>query len=102
MSGPNAGRRGGRWERLKAEVYARRAPCCRCGQAIDYTLPYRSELTGRPDPASKSVDHYPHPLSTHPHLAEDPANLAAAHLRCNVASSNTGSKPGLGDTSGMW
>jgi hypothetical protein len=79
----NAGRSGRRWKRLKAEVYARRAPCCRCGQPIDYALPYLG-LDGRPNPDAKSVDHYPYPLSTHPWLAEDPANLAGCHLRCNV------------------
>lgn len=77
------GRTGRPWIRLKAEVFARRRPCCRCGQPIDYTLAY-------PDPNSKSVDHYPHPLSTHPHLAEDPANLAAAHLHCNVSAGKDG------------
>lgn len=78
-----AGRTGRRWHRLKTQVYSHHAPCCRCGQPINYTLPYLNPLTGRPDPNSKSVDHYPHPLSTHPHLAEDPTNLAAAHLGCN-------------------
>lgn len=90
-----AGRSGRRWERLKAEVRSRRKPCCRCGQAIDYTLPY-------PDPDSFSVDHFPHPLSTHPHLAEDLGNLASAHLRCNTAAGAAGARPGLGTTSTDW
>lgn len=84
MAGLHAGRSGRRWLRLKAEVYARRAPCCRCGQPIDYSLPYLG-IDGKPDPRAKTVDHYPHPLDTHPHLAEDPSNLAAAHHRCNVS-----------------
>ena len=54
-----------------AEVRARRAPCCRCGQPIDYTLFY-------PDANAFTVDHFPFAWSTHPHSAEDPANLAAA------------------------
>lgn len=83
------GRQGSTWNRLKANVYATRAPCCRCGQPIDYTLPYRNAVTGDVDPRSKSVDHYPHPLSTHPHLAEDPANLKPAHLGCNIAAQAT-------------
>jgi 5-methylcytosine-specific restriction endonuclease McrA len=95
VSGLNAGRRGGRWVRLKAQVKARRGPCCRCGQPIDYTLSW-------PDPGSFSVDHYPHPLATHPHLAEDPANLAAAHLRCNQSAHDNGVKPGVGATSETW
>lgn len=95
------GRTGRRWHRLKAEVYARGGPCCRCGQPIDYRIPYLSELTGQPDPNSKSVDHYPHPLSTHPHLAEDPGNLAPAHLGCNK-SAGVNTAPMTGTTSREW
>lgn len=94
-----AGRSGRRWRRLVAEVRARRAPCCRCGQPIDYTITYDPEA---PDPACFSVDHFPLPLSTHPHLAEDPGNLAAAHLGCNVSAGNRTPKPGLGETSTDW
>lgn len=86
---------GPRWRRLKAEVRARRAPCCRCGQPINYTLEY-------PHPESFSVDHYPHPWSTHPHLAEDPGNLAAAHLRCNQGAGDRAPLPALGDVSEPW
>jgi 5-methylcytosine-specific restriction endonuclease McrA len=99
----NRGRSGRRWRELKEQVHARRAPCCRCGQPIDYSLPYLDEVTGAPDLRSRSVDHYPHPLRTHPHLAEDPANLASAHLGCNLEAGdrrNTG--PGLGDLSEDW
>lgn len=91
----HAGRHGRRWYRLRANVRARRDPCCRCHQPIDYALAY-------PDPSSFSVDHYPHPLSTHPHLAEDPANLAAAHLRCNQGAGNRHSEPELGPPSEGW
>lgn len=97
-----AGRSGRRWHRLKAEVYARHSPCCRCGQRIDYTLPYIDEMTGRPNLQAKSVDHYPHPLSTHPHLAEEPTNLAAAHLGCNLSAGNNGARPSIGVTSETW
>jgi len=92
---PNAGRRGKRWQRLKAEVRTRRGPCCRCGQRIDYSLEY-------PHPDSFSVDHYPFPLSTHPWLAEDPGNLAPAHLVCNQAAGAGGPTPSLGETSEPW
>ena len=97
----SAGRSGRRWERLKAEVYAKGGPCCRCGQPIDYALPYLDANTGLPDPQAKSVDHYPYPRSTHPHLAEDPANLAPAHRCCNLSASNHGAKP-VGVTSRDW
>jgi hypothetical protein len=86
---------GPRWRRLRAQVRVRQEPCCRCGQSIDYTLAY-------PDPNSFSVDHYPHPYSTHPHLAEDPGNCHAAHLRCNQSAGNTGVQPGLGEPSEAW
>jgi hypothetical protein len=95
MVSPSYGRRGKRWRRLKAEVRARRAPCCRCGQRIDYRLSF-------PHPDSFSVDHYPYPLTTHPWLGEDPANLHAAHLRCNQAAGNGRPRPGLGETSESW
>lgn len=90
-----AGRSGRRWQRLKAEVRARRDPCCRCGQRIDYTLEH-------PDTRSFSVDHFPHPLDTHPHLAEEPSNLAAAHLSCNSSAGKRGVMPSIGATSEPW
>ena len=93
--GTHAGRSGRRWNRLRQEVKARRAPCCRCGQPINLALNW-------PHPESFSVDHYPHPLSTHPHLAEDPGNLAGAHLRCNQSAGNGSPQPDLGTTSEQW
>ena len=89
------GRTTRRFKQLKAEVRMRRGLCCRCGQRIDYALEW-------PDPNSFSVDHYPHPLDTHPHLAEDPANLAAAHLGCNSSAGKKGAAPKLGDSSEAW
>lgn len=74
---------------------ARREPCCRCGQAIDLTLKW-------PHPESFSVDHFPFPLSSHPHLAEEPSNLRAAHLGCNNAAGNHDPGPDLGLTSEAW
>lgn len=104
MANPNRGRRGQRWEALKVEVYARGDVCCRCGQPIDYTRPYRDPFTGEADPESKSVDHFPFPLSTHPHLAESLDNLAAAHLRCNQSASNKGAQQdtSIGSPSEEW
>ena len=96
--GAHAGRHGRRWRRLQAQVkdQARHGrPCCRCGQRIDTTLEW-------PHPDCCSTDHYPHPLSTHPHLAEDPGNLAPAHLRCNQAAGDRSPQPELGSTSESW
>ena len=96
MSRPPATRPAGRrWAKLKRQVRARREPCCRCGQAIDYALPY-------PDPNCFSVDHYPHAVSTHPWLAWDPGNLHAAHLVCNQSGGARGEGPGLGAPSETW
>ena len=55
-----------------------------------------------PEPSSFSVDHFPIPLSVRPDLAEDPANLAAAHLRCNQSAGNRHPDAGLGATSTAW
>lgn len=81
--------------RLAREVRARHEACCRCSQPIDYGLRY-------PAPESFSVDHYPHPLSTHPWLATDPGNLHAAHLVCNQAARASLPAPGLGELSEDW
>jgi hypothetical protein len=94
----SAGRGGRRWIRLTKEVKARARAgeaCCRCGQRIDTTLAW-------PDPQCFSTDHYPFPLSTHPHLAEDPGNLRPAHLVCNQTAGNKHPLPGLGRTSEEW
>lgn len=80
MAGPNSGRRGRNWNRLKANLRAQHRPCCICGQPIDYTLRW-------PDPQCFTVQHIK-PWSTHPHLREDPANLDAAHLSCNTSLSD--------------
>lgn len=97
----NLGRHGARWRKIRAEVYARNGPCCRCGQFIDYTLPYLDPYTGKPDPRSKSVDHFPFPLIQRPDLAEELTNLAAAHLGCNWDAGTNRPKP-HGITSRSW
>jgi 5-methylcytosine-specific restriction endonuclease McrA len=89
-----AGRKGSRWRRLHAGIKAERHPCWLCNQAIDYTLDW-------PDPQSFSVDHVKS-LLTHPHLAEDPANLRAAHLSCNSSKGARAARPALGVTSRDW
>lgn len=95
MAAKHAGRSTRRFRALAANLKTKRRGCCRCGQPIDYSLE-------NPDPGSFSVDHYPHPLSTHPHLAEDPGNLDAAHLRCNESAGKSNPKPGLGVPSRSW
>lgn len=104
MARSSYGRSTRNFQRLAMEVHARGLPCCRCGQPIDYSKPYLDPITGRPDPEAKSIDHYPHPLATHPHLAEDPSNLASAHLRCNWTANkhNRLSADDLGKPSRDW
>lgn len=95
MTKADRGRRGARWRKLKADVRARCEPCIRCGQAIDYTLTY-------PEPGSFTVDHYPYNWADYPQHREDPANLHAAHMRCNQAAGNTEEEKNLGPTSRNW
>ncbi len=90
------GRTSRNFRRLNANQRAKHLPCHICGQPIDYTLPHDAEM-------AYQYDHY-HPLSTHPHLAEDPANGRSSHARCNKS---RGNKPmselvGLGVTSRDW
>lgn len=89
----NAGRRGSRWNRLKANQRAKRLPCCLCGQSINYSLEH-------PDPRSFSVQHILDWL-THPELREDPANLDSSHLGCNSSAGMNG-KPSIGVSSESW
>lgn len=85
-----AGRKGTQWAKLREQIKSRKGPCCRCGEPIDYRLPYKDPHTGEVNGKSFSVDHYPHPLSTHPHLAMDPGNLRPAHLDCNQSAKDRG------------
>jgi 5-methylcytosine-specific restriction endonuclease McrA len=94
MAAKHAGRGTRRFKTLAREVRAKRRPCCRCGQPIDYDLPAEH-------PDSFTVEHK-RPLSTHPELAEDPGNLDAAHRRCNSSRGNSPAAPGLGVTSRDW
>jgi len=65
MPARTAGRKGRPWRRLRAEVLSASDICWLCGL-----------------PGADTVDHIL-PLSRHPELAHDRANLAPAHLRCN-------------------
>ena len=80
----SAGRAGHRWRAISTEFKHRcralDAPCWICGQPINYDA--------RPQtPDAFEPDHY-YPVSTHPHLAEDPANLRPSHSRCNRTRGN--------------
>lgn len=96
-----AGRATRRWRELRETVRRRGHPCWLCGQPIDYTIPYRNPDTGRVNPDTFTVDHKL-ARDTHPELAEDPANLCAAHHRCNLMK-GTGQAPlSLGLQSEAW
>lgn len=71
-------------------------PCWLCGAPIDYMLPSGQGL----DDAFER-DHY-FPVSTHPHLAEDPANFRASHGGCNRERGNNAPHPSLGILSQVW
>lgn len=91
----NRGRRGRRWQRLKANQRAKRRPCCICGQPIDYRLRW-------PDPGSFTVQHVK-TWSKNPELREDPSNLDAAHFRCNTGLGDRDQQAAaLGNVSETW
>ena len=75
----------------RRQLKATRRPCYHCGQTIDYSLEW-------PDPGSFSVDHL-EPISKRTDLADDPANMAASHLRCNMTKGDRDVKLGLGNRS---
>ncbi|QLF84048.1 HNH endonuclease [Gordonia phage Upyo] len=78
--------------RSKCEVV--KAPCWICGQPIDYTIP-----PGNTD--AFEVDHF-HPVTTHPHLFEEPANFRPSHKGCNSSRGNKELSPTLGQPSEEW
>lgn len=70
-------------------------PCWICGQPIDYTIRAGTE------PMSHELDHY-YPVSTHPHLQEDPANFRHAHRECNQRRGNRLQAADLGVSMPAW
>ena len=90
----SAGRKGRPWRAMKDALKARRLPCHLCGQPIAYDAPPN-------DPESFEADHY-YPVSTHPHLANDPANLRASHSRCNRSRGNQAAQTGTWATAEDW
>lgn len=74
------------------------APCHLCGQPIDYSVPSGGARGGA---EAFELDHF-YPVSTHVHLAADPANFRPSHARCNVARRNSPVVPTLGLPSEEW
>ena len=90
------GRSTRRVRRIKADLKAaRRQPCMRCGQSIDYDTDDPS------DPNAFNAGHIK-PLSLFPELGEDPANFQQEHQRCNKAAGNRLDDPGIGMQSEVW
>lgn len=90
-----AGRQGRTWRTLAARMRVELPPVCWiCGQGIDLSL------DGQRDPMAWTLDHVL-PVATHPHLAEEPSNLRAAHRRCN-SSKGTGDKGPKPKSSRRW
>lgn len=71
--------------------------CWLCGFFIDYSIPPQESWK---DDAFQ-LDHY-FPVSTHPHLQEDPGNFRPAHASCNRARGNGAPMPALGILSEQW
>lgn len=88
-------------KRFKEQCAQADAPCWLCGQPIDYTLARLDPYTNTVNDDAFELDHL-YPRSTHPHLAEDPANFRPSHAGCNRERGNKNPKPGLGATSRTW
>jgi len=71
------------------------APCWICGQPIDYSVKRSST-----DDAWEGDHRFPR--STHPELADEPANILPAHRRCNRARQAKAGVTQLGTRSRDW
>lgn len=94
------GRSGGRWRALLRHVRATETHCWRCGQPIDWSIPYRDDH-GNVNLDSGSGEHKI-PLTARPDLAEDPGNVGASHLRCNLAAGARNDQLSLGERTRNW
>ena len=99
-AGRNAGRSGGTYRKLRAQVRATERTCWRCGQPLDWSIPYKDEH-GNINMNAATLEHK-QPKSTHPHLAEDPGNLSASHARCNLGAGDRNPQPNLGVFNVEW
>lgn len=86
--------------KIKQQIKATETHCYRCGQRIDWSIPYRDEH-GNVNMNAGTVEHK-QPLAQHPHLAEDPGNLAASHVLCNLAAGDRNPTPTLGVITQEW
>lgn len=93
-----AGRTDRRWRELskafRAQCREADVPCWMCGQPIDWNAPDDG-------PDCFNVDHF-YPVSTHPELANDPANFRCSHRACNIARGNGEAPLSLGTLSEDW
>lgn len=84
-------------QEFRATCAAANEPCWICGTAIDYAAPFNEWR----NPDRFQLDHF-YPVSTHPHLQEDPTNFRASHAGCNEARGNGTVTAGLGTLSRQW
>jgi hypothetical protein len=83
---------------FRAESKQANAPCWICQQrTIDYDAPF--DDWGNED--RFELDHF-FPVSTHPHLQEDPTNFRASHAGCNRDRGNNAPDVDLGTLSRVW
>jgi hypothetical protein len=75
MPGKSYGRSTAKIRSLKKQMRAERMPCYICRLPINYEAKQN-------EPDSFELEHIL-PMKTHPHLAEDPANLGPSHSSCN-------------------
>ena len=77
-------------DNLKAQ---RKQPCARCGQRIDYSLPFDHPQAFNAGHIKSWIDH--------PELREDPGNLQPEHAYCGKSAKQNDTTQ-LGATSRQW
>lgn len=108
MSTPKVNRSTWNWRKIKATYRdtceTTNAPCWLCGQPIDYSIRFTEDEEGYAyHPDAFEPDHY-YPVSTHPNLREDPANLRPSHASCNRSRGDTDPADllAIGDQTRRW
>ena len=95
-------RSGHRYRQLARQVRATETHCYRCGQPIDWSIPYRDPHTGEVRMDAGTVEHI-NAVSKRPDLIYDRANAAASHRGCNIKASDADIVPNaLGQPSQRW